>query len=119
MIYKMEYSDTINTDLNISTENMNIKIKMTEFKDNFNNIEKTIDVSIPFESDSKYDKIISIYLTNNKLIVDERFNDQFYYETPVIDLIDKICWFTLPKNYNNTDGLNGIEIYTKGGNNNG
>lgn len=118
MIYKATYSN-VDTDLIISVDEnnpMSIKIKFTYFKDDMVNIEKDYECSIPFESDLKYNKIISLSLVKcAKIIVDERFDDPFYYETAIWDLVDKVCWFTIPANYNDSAGLNSIEIYTKGG----
>lgn len=118
MIYKAAYNN-VDTDISITVDEINpmaIKVKFTHFIDSMNNIEKDYECAIPFVADTKYGKIISLSLTKNaRIIVDERFDDDFYYQSHVVDIIDKVCWFTIPANYNNINGLNNLEIYVKGG----
>lgn len=119
MINISQYPD-IKNDLSYQVDdlnNMNLIINFSKVVGEFFNIvnEKGA-VSIPFQMDTKYDKMVSIFLTTEgRFVIDEAFNDEFYIPSTVPRSIDRICWFTIPANYNNSRGLNGLEIYCKGG----
>ena len=112
MIYKATYNN-VDTDLNISVVDNKINVQFTKFTNNDVNINKTVNCNISFSAHNKYNKNISIFiLKDGMLTVDEHLDDMFYFETIVENMIDKICWFTIPVNYTGT--LNDLEIFTKG-----
>lgn len=101
-----------------STNNMNLIIDFTNFKNELCDITNTKgQVSIPFQANKNYDKMISIFLKlDGNFVIDEILDNEFYCATIVQNSADRICWFTIPANYSDTTGLNSLDIYCKGGN---
>jgi hypothetical protein len=107
----------VDNDLSYSVDKMNLIINFTHFKSElYPEVLNSNTISIPFNADSKYAKNISIYLLKNgRIVIDEPFEDCFYMPSSINEVIDKICWFTIPANYSDEAGLNNIIIYAKGG----
>ena len=111
--------NNVQTDLSIKVNpdnNMELLIDFSFYKNRFVDIKRKRNLRISFSPDNKYDKLVSIHIINNgKLIIDEPLDNVFYFESIIPNRVEKICWFTIPKNYNNENGLNNINIYFKGG----
>lgn len=119
MIHKL-LSSEIETDLNITVNpdnKMELIINFTFFnKHNNKIINDRGPIIIDFQSNNKYDTSVFIHiLKSGKIIIDEPFNDHFYYESEINDSVDKICWFTIPKDYQSDNGLQDLAIYVKRG----
>jgi hypothetical protein len=118
MIYSLPYFDVI-TDLKTSVDpdnNMGLIISYTYYSDSIRKLTNTSDIKISFSADTKYNKLISVYLIeDNTVVIDEPFDDYFFYASEIENVVDKICWFSIPAGYNDLEGLNNLNIYSKVG----